>query len=65
MTQAYKNVVEIKNLEIEDIELQIDELLRNLNPRYFEERITLKEKQERSYASGMDVGSKFNFFSAL
>ena len=68
MTQAYEEMVETKSTEIEVAEVQIpednecDELIGDLNPRYFEERITLKEAKQRAYAS--TVSLNFNFFSA-
>jgi hypothetical protein len=67
MTQAYEEMMETKTIEIEETEVQIpeenevDELLGDLNPRYFEEIITLKEAKQRAYAS--TVSQNFNFFS--
>jgi hypothetical protein len=69
MTQAYEEMMEMKSIEIEEIEVQIpeenevDELLGELNPRYFEERITINEAKQRAYAS--KVSQNFNCFSAF
>jgi len=70
MTQTLEKLTVLKSPEVEEIDVQIaheddvDELLGDLNPRYFEEIITLKEAKERAYASDINVGSKLNFFSA-
>ena len=68
MTQAYEEVMEMKSLEIEEIEQpevqenEVDELLGDLNPRYFEEAISLSEAQERIYSSDFYFNSQFNIF---
>ncbi|MFW9864717.1 MAG: hypothetical protein ACFFEN_01335 [Candidatus Thorarchaeota archaeon] len=67
MTQAYEEMMKTKSIEIEEVEVQIpeeneiDELLGDLNPRYFEERITLKETKQRAYAS--TISQNFNPFN--
>ena len=67
MTQAYEEMTEMKSIEIEEVEVQaseeneVDELLGDLNPRYFEEIITLKEAKIRTTHSGMN--QNFNCFS--
>jgi hypothetical protein len=65
MTQAYEKVMEMKSLEIEELQVHIERLLGDLNPKYFEESISITEAKERSHASRIEVGSKFNFFSAF
>ncbi len=68
MTQAYEEVMEMKSLEIEEIEQpevqenEVDELLGDLNPRYFEEAISLSETQERINSSDFYFNSQFNIF---
>ena len=68
MTQAYEEVLEMKSLEVEVIEHpevqenEVDELLGNLNPRYYEEVISLKEAKERAYASDINISNQFNIF---
>ncbi|KKK44109.1 hypothetical protein LCGC14_1252500 [marine sediment metagenome] len=73
MTQAYKEVMEVKSLEVIEIvkkELQepwkseVDELLGDLNPRYYEEVSSLKEAKQRIFSSNTYAGSKFNIFNA-
>jgi hypothetical protein len=54
MTQTHQKIIIIKRPEIEEIQ--------DLNPKYFEEAIHLKEAKEQIYAC---VGSKFDFFSAF
>jgi len=68
MTQAYEEVMEMKTLEVEQIEApevqenEVDELLGDLNPRYYEEVISLKEAKERTYLSDINVSNQFNIF---
>ena len=59
MTQAYENIMEMKSIEVEVIEhpevkksaeTEVDELLGDLNPRYFEENYTLDEAKQRAYS---------------
>jgi len=70
MTQAYEEVMEMKSIEVEEIEHpgvqenEVDELLGDLNPRYFEEISHLKEAKQRIYSSSTYAGSKFNIFNA-
>ncbi len=65
MTQIYEKVMVKKVEKIEETESQDDELLGDLNPKYFEETIHLEEAKERIRASDIFAGSKFNFFSAF
>ena len=68
MTQAYEEVMEVKSLEVEEIkhpevqENEVDELLGDLNPRYYEEIISLNEAQERVYSSDINFSNQFNIF---
>jgi hypothetical protein len=71
MTQAYENVMEVKGSEIIEIELpevqistesEVDELLGDLNPRYFEEIMTLDEARQQAYTSDVSMSSNFNVF---
>ncbi|MFX1479291.1 MAG: hypothetical protein ACFFCI_14250 [Promethearchaeota archaeon] len=67
MTQAYEERMETTSIEIEEVKVQIpeenevDEQLGDLNPRYFEERITLEEAKQRAYAS--TISQNFNPFN--
>jgi hypothetical protein len=57
MTQAYENVVEMEGPKVEQIESQIseeskvDELLGDLNPRYFEEGMTPEKALDKVHAA--------------
>ena len=57
MTQAYENVVEMEGPKVEQIESQIseeskmDELLGDLNPRYFEESISPENALDKVYST--------------
>ncbi|MFX0082685.1 MAG: hypothetical protein ACFE94_13125 [Candidatus Hodarchaeota archaeon] len=50
--------------DIEQIKKQIElfELFKNQNPRYFEEVIPLKDTKEKLYTSDIIANSKFNIF---
>ncbi|MHA2037960.1 MAG: hypothetical protein ACW98X_16105 [Promethearchaeota archaeon] len=71
MTQTYKKTIEIKIQEIEEPEIQIpieiepDELLGDLNPRYFEEGYSLKEGKIRAEASGITPSFNNSFFGGF
>jgi len=65
MTQIYEKVIVKKSKKIEETENQVDELLGDLNPKYFEEAIYFEEAKERIKTSDIYAGSKFNFFSAF
>ncbi len=71
MTQAYEEVMEMKTLEVEEIEQpevqksmesEVDDLLGDLNPRYFEEAISLKEAKEQIYAAQSYSDFSFNTY---
>ena len=65
MTQIYEKVLVKKVEKIEETECQDDELLGDLNPKYFEEAIHLEEAKERIYSSDIYAGSNFNYFSTF
>ncbi len=65
MTEVYEEVMVKKVEKIEEPESQDDELLGDLNPKYFEEVIHLEEAMERIRGSDIYAGSIFNFFSAF
>jgi len=62
MVQIYEKV---RTEKVEKVENQDDELIGDLNPRYFEEAIHLKEAKQRIRVSDIYAGSKFDFFSAF
>ncbi|MHA1883475.1 MAG: hypothetical protein ACW96S_00365 [Promethearchaeota archaeon] len=68
MTQTYEKVIEIE-IEIEQpevetpIESEVDELLGDLNPRYFEEAMTLEDARQKINTSDISFSSKFNVFT--
>ena len=54
--------VEQKDTEETKKQFELYELYKNLNPRYFEEGIPLKEAIEIPYTSDIVFSSKFNAF---
>ncbi|MHA1933071.1 MAG: hypothetical protein ACW96X_11045 [Promethearchaeota archaeon] len=68
MTQAYGKVMEMKSIEVEEIEQpkvqesEVDELLGDLNPRYYEEAMSLKEAKVKLYASKGYSDNMFNTY---
>ncbi|MHA1931168.1 MAG: hypothetical protein ACW96X_01435 [Promethearchaeota archaeon] len=68
MTQAYGKVMEMKSIEVEEIEVQksmeneTDELLGDLNPKYFEEAISLNEAKDRIYSAKAYSDNIFNTY---
>ena len=58
MVQVYEEVMEKKSPE----ESEVEELLGDLNPRYYEEEISAKEAKIRAHALG--ANANYNFFSA-
>jgi len=66
MTQAYEKVMEMKSPKIEQVETpiesEVDELLGDLNPRYFEEAMTLEDALEKVYSSDIYSSSRYNIF---
>ena len=63
VAQIYEEVTIKKVKKIEEPENQVDELLGDLNPKYFEEAITLEEAKERIRASNIYAGSNYNVFN--
>jgi len=71
MTQAYEEVMEMKTLEVDEIETpevqksmesEVDDLLGDLNPRYFEEAIPMNEAKEQIYAAQSYSNYSFNTY---
>jgi hypothetical protein len=62
MSKTNPKIIIIESNEIEEKSSIVDEILGDLNPRYFEEGISFKEAKERIQAS---VGSKFDFTKAF
>ncbi|MBY8984559.1 MAG: hypothetical protein KGD65_05820 [Candidatus Lokiarchaeota archaeon] len=66
MTQAYEEVMEMKSIEVEEIvqpevqENEVDELLGDLNPRYFEEATSLNKTKDRIYSAKAHSDNIFN-----
>jgi len=66
MTQTYEKVMEMESPKIEQVETpiesEVDELLGDLNPRYFEEAMTLENALEKVYSSDIYSSSRYNIF---
>ncbi len=71
MTQAYEEVMEMKSIEVEEIEQpevqesmesEVDELLGDLNPRYYEEAISLNEAKDRIHSAKAYSNYSFNTY---
>ncbi|MFX0082687.1 MAG: hypothetical protein ACFE94_13135 [Candidatus Hodarchaeota archaeon] len=58
MTQTYQKIMIMKRPKVEENQA----LLGDLNPRYFEEAIHLKEAKDQIHAC---VGSKYDLFSVF
>ena len=69
MTQTYQKITELENIEDKKHDSTTkdtaDDLLGDLNPRYFEEAPSLDDAKQRAYTVHINVGSKFNFFNAF
>jgi len=72
MTNVYEEVLIIGNLELEEIKQptvkksskkDVDELIGDFNPRYHEEKISLKEAQLKVYSSHFIVSGNYNMFN--
>ena len=72
MTQAYEELIEMEFTEVEEIEhstaqesveSEVDELLGDLNPRYFEETYSLEEAKNKVFSSDINFSSSFNMFN--
>jgi hypothetical protein len=61
MTQTYEKVMEMKSPKIEQAETP-EEILGDLNPRYFEEDMTLENALEKVHSSAMNFSAKYNAF---
>ncbi len=71
MTQAYEKVMEMISVEIEEVEYpkvqetkesEVDELLGDLNPRYFEEVISMSEAHDRIHSAKAYSNTSFNTY---
>ena len=68
MTQAYEEVMEMKTPEVEEIqspkvqENEVDELIGDLNPRYFEEAMSLNEAKDRIHSAKAYSNNIFNTY---
>ena len=71
MTQAYEEVMEMKCSEVEEIEESevqapmendVDELLGDLNPRFFEEAISLNEAKDQIHSAKAYSNYSFNTY---
>jgi hypothetical protein len=71
MTQIIEKVIEIEGSKAEEIELKIheeskvDELIGDLNPRYFEEAYSLEEVKNKDRASTIVLSSINSFFGGF
>ncbi|MFW9781555.1 MAG: hypothetical protein ACFFFB_04640 [Candidatus Heimdallarchaeota archaeon] len=68
MVQAYEKIVYIESSEIEIHpvkETVVDDLLGDLNPRYFEEVYTLKEAKVRDCALQANIRPNNSFFGGF
>ncbi len=68
MTQAYEEVMEMKSFEVEEIEHpevqenKVDELLGDLNPRYYEETISMNEVNDQIHSAKAYSNNIFNTY---
>ncbi len=60
MTQIIEKVMEKKGLKSEQIEA--NETLGDLNPKYFEEGMTPENALEKVHSSAMNFSAKYNAF---
>ncbi|MFX1280480.1 MAG: hypothetical protein ACFFA3_13810 [Promethearchaeota archaeon] len=71
MTQIIEKVIEIEGPKAEELELEIneeskvDELIGDLNPRYFEEVYSLEEAKNKAKASTIVPSSNNSFFGGF
>jgi hypothetical protein len=63
MTQAYEKVMEKKKAKME--QTKVDEILGDLNPRYFEESMSLKNALIKVHSSTINLSAKYNVFRAF
>ena len=64
MTQTYEKAMEMKSSKVEQAE-KPEEKLGDLNPRYFEETMTLENAMEKVHSSAMNFSAKYNAFMAF
>jgi len=60
-----KKMIQTKIEQVEvkpPIKSEVDEILGDLNPRYFEEAMTLKNALKKVYSSDINLSSKYNVF---
>jgi len=69
MTQAYEEeIMEMKVIEVEEIkhpevqENEVDELLGDLNPRFYEEAISMNEAKDRIHSAKAYSNYSFNTY---
>ena len=71
MTQAYENVMEMKSIEVEEIEEsevqapmenKVDELFGDLNPKFFEEAISMNEAKDQIHSAKAYSNYSFNTY---
>ena len=69
MTQAYEEeIMEMKVIEVEEIEHpkvqenEVDELLGDLNPRFYEEAISMNEAKDRIHSAKAYSDNIFNTY---
>ncbi|MFX0028825.1 MAG: hypothetical protein ACFE8B_06420 [Candidatus Hermodarchaeota archaeon] len=68
MTQTYEKLMEMETSKVEHIEEQIseeskvDELLGDLNSRYFEESYSLEDAKQKMYCKDVTMGNNFDVF---
>ena len=69
MTPAYEEVMEMKSIEVEEIEEsevqtamenEVDELLGDLNPRFYEEAISMNEAKDQIHSAKAYSNYSFN-----
>ena len=71
MTQAYEETMEMKSIEVEEIEEsevqapmenEVDELLGDLNPRFYEEAISMNEAKDQIHSAKAYSNYSFNTY---
>jgi hypothetical protein len=66
MTQAYEEVMEMNTPEVEEIESpkvqenEVDELLGDLNPRFYEEAMSMNEAKDQIHSAKAYSNYSFN-----
>ncbi|MFW9784051.1 MAG: hypothetical protein ACFFFB_17335 [Candidatus Heimdallarchaeota archaeon] len=67
ITQKYEIVLiptkeEVREFESPDIEFEVDDLLGDLNPRYFEEINSLEDAKNKAYSLEVNIPTNNSFF---